>query len=174
MRTRKFVLLVIGILAMISLVGAVAAFMFMRTEIVSNELVPANVSCYVEENFNGTSKTSIIVSNTGTVDAYIRIRLVSYWVDGEGNIVDKPSEMPAVNPKNGWIMGSNYTYYYTEPVVSYGTQEFLGSSVTLKEEDGYKQVVEVFAEAIQAEPTDAAVGSWKVAINAYGEITYAP
>jgi hypothetical protein len=150
--------------------------MFRQSEYKDNEFVPANVSCKVVEEFDGIQKNSIQVQNTGNIDAYIRIRLVSYWVDADEKIVAKPSSMSEINIAAGWIKGANNTYYYTKPVSpSAHTGFLLLSPITLeKDENGYMQVIEVFAEAIQSKPYNAVTDSWKVSIDANGNITAAP
>ena len=170
------VLLIASLAISLLLCGTVLAYMFTQTEYKDNEFTPANVSCKVFEKFDGTQKTSIQVQNTGNIDAYLRVRLVSYWVDADGNIVAKPSAMPEINMAAGWIKGANNTYYYTKPVspAAY-TGSLLSSPINLeKDENGHMQVIEVFAEAIQSKPYNAVINSWKVSVDANGNITAAP
>ena len=175
-RRIPFILLIILLVITLVLCGTVLAYMFRQTEYKDNEFVPADVSCKVAEEFDGTQKTSIQVQNTGNIDAYLRVRLVSYWVDVDGGVVAKPSSMPAVNMAAGWIAGANNTFYYTKPVSpSAYTGSLLSSPITLeKDENGYMQVLEVFAEAIQSKPYNAVTDSWKVSMDANGNITAAP
>ena len=127
-----------------------------------------------------TRKTGITVENTSNISAYLRLRLVTYWVDtstGTAQIVSKPSEMPHFDIAAGWLAGSNDTYYYTSPVSPNGfSGELLasGSVIPLVEEDGYLQVIEIFAEAIQYLPDDAVEDSWGVTLNSDGIITRVP
>ena len=154
------------------LFGTVLAYMFRQTEYLDNEFTPANVSCSVVEEFDGVQKASIRVQNTGNIDAYLRVRLVSYWVDADGNIVAKPSELPEITPASGWIKGANNTYYYRTPVAPSNLSETLLSAPIIleKDENGYLQVVEVFAEAIQSKPLGAVTDSWGVNIDSNGNI----
>lgn len=170
------VLLIISLVVSLILCGTVIAYMFRQTEYKDNEFVPANVSCKVVEEFDGTQKTSIQVQNTGNIDAYLRVRFISYWVDADGNIVAKPSSMPEINIATGWINGANNTYYYKTPVSpTEQTDSLLSSPITLeKDENGYMQVIEVFAEAIQSKPHNAVTDSWKVTLDTNGYITVAP
>ncbi len=170
------VLLIASLAISLLLCGTVLAYMFMQTEYKDNEFTPANVSCKVVEKFDGTQKTSIQVQNTGNIDAYLRVRLVSYWVDADGNIVAKSSAMPEINMAAGWIQGANNTYYYKTPVSpTKQTTSLLSSPINLeKDENGYLQVIEVFAEAIQSKPYNAVISSWKVSVDANGNITTAP
>lgn len=165
-RTLKMVLLVLTPL-LVLVCGTTFALMLRQTEPLDNQFDAAIVSCAVAEAFENNTKSSIAVTNTGNIDAYLRLRLVSYWVDSDGNIVSKPSRIPEISsPANGWIKGTDNTYYYPDPVVPGGTTlSLLGGSIVLAEEDGYRQVVEVFADAIQSEPKRAVTESWRVTLS---------
>ena len=94
---------------------------------------------------------------------------MSYWIDESGAIVSKSSEMPTFDIADDWISDEgNYTYYYTKKVAPDAFTTTLldsGSTITLRlSSEGYRQVVEVFAEAIQAEPDEAVTDSWNVTI----------
>lgn len=172
-RTLKTALLVLVSL-LVLLCGTTFALMFRQTEPLDNQFEAAVVSCAVVESFDGTTKSSIAVKNTGNIDAYLRLRLVSYWVDSKGNIISKPSQMPTVSVASGWVAGSDNTYYYSQPVApNVTTPDLLGAKITLVQEDGYLQVIEVFADAIQSKPEAAVTESWGVTLPG-GNITAAP
>lgn len=176
-RLKTHGLFLIFLLLLVAVCGTVLAYMFKKTSIADNQFTPANVSCVVREvtDASVTEKTSIKVENTGNIDAYLRVRLVSYWVQKTGEtteIVAKASQMPTFTTAEGWLKGSNDTYYYTKPIAPGAlTPELLSTKITLTEEDGYLQVVEVFAEAIQSVPTSAVTGSWQVTLDTAGTIT---
>jgi len=181
MKNRKVKILLIGLcLASLVLICAgTLAYMFRRTEFVNNDFTPAQVSCALQEKTDtgtqiATQKNSIQVQNTGNIPAYIRIRFVSYWVEANadsGAVVAKASAMPEISVGAGWIAGANNTYYYQSPIAPGAlTPELLAAPIILAEEDGYLQVLEVFAEAIQAAPADAAEESWQVSVDANGNI----
>lgn len=172
-RPLKAALLVL-VLVLVLLCGTAFALMFRRTSEMRNQFEAARVSCDVTEKFDGTIKSSIAVRNTGNIDAYLRLRLVSYWVDSNGNIVSKPTQLPTISPANGWLSGPDNTYYYPQPVAPGDTTlNLLSTGLTLVEEDGYLQVVEVFADAIQSKPAEAVTGSWGVTLVG-DKITNAP
>lgn len=175
-KSRILSIILITISVSLMLCGTVMAYMFHQTQYEDNHFTPAYVSCTVEEEFDGQQKTSIKVLNTGNIDAYIRVRLVSYWVDTEGKIVAKPSEMPIINLASGWLSGANNTYYYQSPVDDESsTNDLLSSTITLdKDMDGNLQVVEVFAEAMQSKPIEAVSTNWGVAIDESGYIIAVP
>lgn len=179
MKKRKIlsIILIAALIVDVLLCGTVIAYMFRQTEYKDNQFTPAQVSCSVSELFDGVKKTSIQVQNTGNIDAYLRVRLVSYWVriteNGMTEIVAKPSVMPQINIASGWIPGSNNTYYYQSAVDPNAfTGNLLSSAIQLeKDDDGYLQVIEVFAEAIQSEPKNAVTDSWRVTVDSNGNIT---
>lgn len=166
------IILIVTLVGALTLCGTVLAYMFRQTEYEDNQFTPAEVSCDVVEAFDGETKSSIRVQNTGNIDAFLRIRFVSYWVDTDGNIVSKPSSMPNITLADGWIKGSNNTYYYQEAVAPTElTDNLLASPIILeKDENGYMQVIEVFAEAIQSEPLKAVTDSWGVGVDSNGYI----
>ena len=171
--------LVILVLVLALAVGGVYSYMFARTEDAANELTPAAVSCEVYEEFANNQKDSIKVKNTGKVDAYLRVRLVTYWVNDADEIVAKPSKKLTVTPTDKWLADTdNDTYYYQYPVKpDESTDNLLKDVITLETEDGYKQVIEVFAEAIQAKGTTdvgnvpAVTDAWGVTVDTNGVIT---
>lgn len=189
MRKRwKKILVVAAVFAMVMAVGTTLAFMFKRTS-VKNHFVPATVTCKVHEKLDGNEhsdgihmgnrKSEIHVENTGNYNAYIRVRIVSYWVDADGNTIGMPAQIPKPELANEkWLSGENDTYYYETPVAPGELTEMLfkpfmlQTSVDAKGATVY-QMVEVLAEAIQAEPAAAAEESWGVTVTD-GKITNAP
>lgn len=171
---------IIGSLVLfVALCGTALAYMFKVTAPINNLFAPAQVDCEVFEKTDAqmTEKNSITVKNTGNIDSYLRVRFVSYWVrityNDKSEIVSKPSDMPAFEIADGWVSGNDNTYYYKTPVSpSQFTGELLaeGEKISLREEDGYRQVIEVFAEAIQSKPTSTVADSWKVVLDTDGNI----
>lgn len=165
------------LMALALICGSVFAYMFSRTEDKTTKFIPAKVSCKVAEEFDPATgvKSSIKVTNTGNIDAYLRVRLVTYWVDADGKVAPKSSPALSITPANGWVEGSDNTFYYKEPVAPDGvTDDLLNGSITLEADaEGNRQVVDVFAEAIQAKPANAVTESWDVTLDDGGTITAA-
>ena len=159
-------------------VGVTLSFMFKKAE-KTNTFVPAEVTCKVEESLFSGVKRNVCVENTGNVAAYLRIRLVSYYVYANGSIAGRvPSQYPMLTLQNGWIAGADHTYYYPTPVEPGEKTEILCDPITLDTvelADGTTvyQVLEVFAEAIQAEPVRAVQEAWNVTVSGT-EITAVP
>lgn len=151
-------------------VGVTLSFMFKKAE-KTNTFVPAAVTCKVEESLFSGVKSNVCVKNTGNAAAYLRIRLVSYYVYDNGSIAGRvSSQYPALTLRNGWIAGADHTYYYPTPVEPGEKTEILCDPITLgtvELADGKTvyQVLEVFAEAIQAEPVRAVHEAWNVTVS---------
>ena len=121
----KHLLIAAATLCIAAAVGLTLAFMFKKAE-KTNRFIPAEVSCAVREKMDGNEvngtdavggeKSDIRVENTGNVKEFIRLRLVSYYVDSNGDIAGTvSSQYPTLSLKNGWIAGANHTYYYPYP-----------------------------------------------------------
>lgn len=159
-------------------VGVTLSFMFKKAE-KTTTFVPAKVTCEVEESLLSGVKSDVCVKNTGNAAAYLRIRLVSYYVYNDNSIAGRvPSQYPALTLRNRWIAGADHTYYYPTPVEPGAKTGILCDPITLgtvKLADGETvyQVLEVFAEAIQAEPVGAVQEAWNVTVSGT-EITAVP
>lgn len=177
MKNLKILSVLLLATALVVLTSSVGAYMRKQTPTVENAFVPAEVSCEVVENFDGKGKDSITVKNTSTIEAYLRLRLVTYWVvenelTGEMEILSKISKpLNFQFNETDWLKSGD-TYYYKAPVAPEGVT----SDLLIKENpiileknpvDGSYQVVEVFAEAIQSLPEEAVEAAWNV--NVVGE-----
>lgn len=184
----KRLLIAAAALCIAAAAGLTLAFMFKKAE-KTNRFIPAEVSCAVREKTDGSEvtgiaavgseKSDIRVENTGNVKEFIRLRLVSYYVDSNGDIVGTvSSQYPTLSLKNGWIADANHTYYYPFPTDPGGMTEILCEPFTLGQtqlENGSTvyQVIEVIAEAVQAEPISAVREAWGVTVT-NNTITAAP
>ena len=183
---KKMIFLFIGVAMVlhgISMLPSASAFMIHKTDVFSNSLTKALIQCDVkEETESETTKTAITVENNSTIKVYLRVRLVTYWEDSKEVAVGLPISMPEFDISGDWIKDEDeYTYYYKYPVDPNGETTNLlaaGDTIVLNVDDEeyngvtyvYNQVVEVIAEAIQAEGTTdtgnvpAVVDAWGVTL----------
>lgn len=136
---------------------------------ITNTFNPSKVACEVTESFNGTVKSSVNVKNTGDIDAYIRVKLVTYRTNAQGQHIGGTAALPEFTPGAGWVAYNGY-YYYTKPVAPNAQPEnALIGSIELKasydDADGGKQAIDVMAEAIQSVPAKAVGEAWGVTIS---------
>lgn len=163
------------LLALILVVGAAAggtvAWLTQTTETANNNFSYGTVSCAINENFDGTTKSDVTVTNTGNTPAYIRAACIVNWVDAQGNIA---ANVPADYtyslsiPGAGWTAGSD-GYYYYNGVVEPGskTEGSLLTCTSSHPADGeYKLSVKVIASAVQATPRTAVNEAWP--LNPFG------
>lgn len=154
-------------------VGATVAYLSKQAEVV-NTFVPGKVTCVVTEDFDGSIKKNVNVINTGNTDAYLRVKLVTYRVNADGEKIGGTAEIPAFTPNSGWFEQDGF-YYYESPVApSKQPIENLVDEIKLmslyKDPDGGRQVIEVMAEAIQSTPPEAVASSWKVTVDETGKL----
>lgn len=156
-------------------VGGTLAYLFTRTGDVQNTFTPSHVTCEVTEEFDGTTKSNVNVTNTGDIDAYLRVKLVTYRVNEKGDRIGGTAEIPNFTPGAGWVQYGDY-YYYTKPVAPNAQPNTaLIDSIKLmdyNDADGGRQVIEVMAEAIQSVPAKAVGEAWGVTITETGVTPY--
>lgn len=160
-----------ALLAIVMVIGAVVgttvAFLITNTGPVENKFAYASVSCEVKEDFDGSTKKNVQITNTGNTDAYIRATYVVSWVDAQGNIVasvpDGYSYSLNVNPYDKWTKMGDYYYYLTPVAPRESTPgSLLTCTVTRPENPEYRLSVEILATAIQSTPAKAVTEAWGV------------
>ena len=159
----KLAALILSLLVLVVFItGTTTAYLVSKPEPVINSMTPAKVSCQVTESFNGTTKRNVNVTNTGDIPAYIRVKLISYRVNGDGKQIGGLAPVPDFTPGKNWVEHEGF-YYYTLPVdpgkqpadpddqtVAYHLIDSITLTGSYDDADGGKQVIEVMAEAIQA------------------------
>lgn len=167
---RKAGTLLLSLLLAVALaIGGTVAYLTTNSDPVRNSFTPSYVDCEVTESFNGTTKSNVNVTNTGDTEAYIRVKLVTYRVNDQGQHIGGTATIPSFTPGTNWVAYGDY-YYYTLPVAPKAKPAAdLIDSIALTGEypdaDGGKQVIEVMAEAIQSGPANAVGDSWGVSVS---------
>ena len=167
----RLAMMVLSIVLLLGVaIGGTIAWLSTKTTPVTNTFTPAKVTCEVEEKFDKTTgeKTNVNVKNTGNIDVYIRVKLVTYRTNDTGQHIGGKAELPKFTLGKDWVEHGGY-YYYTLPVAP-GQQPDtnLAKKMTLKtsyrDADGGKQALDVMAEAIQSAPEKAVGEAWGVQI----------
>lgn len=168
--TGRLTAMVIATVLLLALaISGTVAWLTTKDKPITNTFNPSKVACEVTESFDGTVKSSVNVKNTGDIDAYIRVKLVTYRTNERGQHIGGTAEIPAFTPGAGWVPYNGY-YYYTKPVAPNTLPEnALIGSIELKasydDADGGKQAIDVMAEAIQSVPAEAVGEAWGVTIS---------
>lgn len=154
-------------------IGGTVAWLSTKDAPITNTFKPSHVSCSVTEEFDGKIKSNVNVTNTSDIDAYIRVKLVTYRTNDQGQHIGGTAFLPTFTLGTGWVEYGDY-YYYTLPVAPKEKPEAdLISSITLEsytDVDGGHQAIDVMAEAIQSEPARAVGQAWGVSIS-QGSVT---
>lgn len=166
-RSKKTGMLFLSLLLVIGMVvGGTVAWLSTKSAPITNTFLPTKVTCKVTESFDGITgeKSNVNVENTGDIDAYIRVKLVTYRTNDQGQHIGGTASLPTFTLGANWVSYDGY-YYYTLPVAPGGSPETnLTESMTLTgsypDTDGGKQAVDVMAEAIQSVPEDAVQAAW--------------
>lgn len=166
------ILATVTLLALV--IGGTVALLKTSTGSVVNEFNFTNVTTTVEEEFNGYEKTAVNVKNTGTTNAYIRVKLVTYRTNDKGEHIGGTATLPAFTLGANWVEYNGY-YYYTLPVAPNESPvtnltESIKLTGTYNDADGGHQSIDVMAEAIQSEPAEAVGQAWGVSIS-QGSVT---
>ena len=179
LRTGRVTAIVMATVLLLALaIGGTVAWLSTKGEPITNTFTPSKVACEVQEEFNSTTgeKTSVNVQNTGDIDAFIRVKLVTYRTNDEGQHIGGTAEIPGFTPGADWVKHGDY-YYYTKPVApNQKPGADLIGRMTLTENyndaDGGHQSIDVMAEAIQSVPEAAVQAAWgkNFSINADGSL----
>ena len=154
-----------------------AAYILTGTEKTENTFEPVFVSCYVENDFDGYTKSNVKIRNTGDIDAYIQVTYVVNWMSEDGEIY---SIAPVANVdysldfgSEDWKLGSDGYYYYAWPISPGETTENFVDSITITSEapDGYYFSVHFLAAAVQAKPALAVHELWNAVVKNDGELS---
>ena len=175
---KRSLVLVVSVLALVlAVAGGTLAWLVANSGPVTNTFTPAQVSCTVEEKFDGTTKKDVNVKNTSDIDAYLRVKLVTYRVNEADQHIGGTAAIPNFTPGEGWVEHDGF--YYSKPVAPDKTPAAnLIDTITLtgsyNDADGGKQVIEVMAEAIQSQPETAVGEAWGVKIAPNSVTAYNP
>lgn len=147
-------------------IGGTIAWLVTKSNSITNTFQPSQVTCEVKEDFNKDTgvKENITVQNTGDIDAFIRVKLVTYRTNDQGQHIGGTATLPNFTLGENWVEYGGY-YYYTKPVAPGDTPAAnLADSMTLTEAyndaDGGHQAIDVMAEAIQSVPEAAVKAAW--------------
>ena len=148
-------------------VGTTVALLKANTAPVTNTFKAATSETHVDVEDSGNEKTGIFVTNKGTATSYVRVKLVMNWVDDATENIVSGDNLPTVelNKDDGWFEKGGI-YYYKMPVgPKDSTTNLLQEGKPIKQENapnGCHLEVTVLAESIQAAPSTAVEGAWKV------------
>lgn len=163
---KQFVLLVSILALVVGVAGGSLAYLIANTNSVVNTFTPGEVDIEIEETIKGNVKEKVELANNGNVKAYIRAMIVATWQDENHNIhATQPvlgTDYTVTWATDDWT-GSGTGYYTTKTAVEPGASVTLFTNCQVAEgakvPEGYHLVVDVIAEAKQANP-DGSMMAW--------------
>lgn len=162
-RKKPLTLFVALVLLLTLAVGGSLAWL-VSNDNVQNTMVPGNVPITIHENFDGTTKSDVYVTNDGNIQAFIRVAIIANAVDEQGNVTTGTAPGYTVDLTK-WTKIDNY-YYYNGIVEPNGgkTADLFTGPVTFNGE------INILAESIQVlggitSDGSASVDAWGVAYN---------
>ena len=108
-------------------------------------MVPGKVPITIDETVNNKQKESVKITNTGNIDAYIRVAVVSNAVDEKGNVIAGTSDN-TINANDKWQKLSD-GYYYYKGTVAPGEKNAV--ELLAGKEDFAGREINILAESIQ-------------------------
>ncbi len=154
----KPVTLLVSVLALVlCLAGGSLALLIDVTDPLPNYFKDSFVACEVAETFENNVKSNVSIRNTGDIDAFIRADVIITWQNDRGEvhsstpIPDTDYEM-TMSVGTRWFKAADGFWYYSDRVAPQGeTDTLIRSCKPTGELAGYHLVVEIIAEAIQAD-----------------------
>lgn len=172
MKRKTILMLAAAALLLTFTVSGTLAYLVAGTDPVENVFTPAHVSVDVTDNNTATVKSNVVITNTSDIQAYIRAAIVGYWcqdVDGKKIVVADWNPTDTTQGEfdgltgDGWEKLDDGYYYYTSKVdagAATGTALFNTYTVGTAPVEGAYLVIDILAQAVQAEPKDAAAALW--------------
>ena len=177
---KSLALLVSVALLLTFAVSGTVAYLVDASGPVENQFKPASVTPSVTDSVSNNVKSNVVIKNSGTAKAYIRVAIVGYWCDDKNNVV---ASWDLSDPQQGtfdsltgsnWITGSDGYYYYSLPVApgaETGSKLFNSYTVGTSPVNGAHLVMNLVVQSIQAEPSDAVKAAWGVTVSPDGTIS---
>ena len=147
-RKRRVALILSLALILTAAIGGTAAY-FMDSEWITSNLRIGKVSCTVNV---ASDNSSVTVTNSGNVPAYVRVAVVANWVNDTGIHYTQPT---LTYNSNGWTQKGDI--HYCNSVVPVGGQVTLTFTSDGSAPSGYHLQIQALAEAIQ---TNAVSDAW--------------
>ena len=159
---KKSLLLLIAVAVIFTAaIGGTVAYLVTSTPAVTNVFEPATTGVEVTDKIENGFKKNVVITNKSTIPVYLRVAVIANWVNDDEQIVAPWSDYGNLGVDTSkWTLKNGY-YYYKGTVAANG-------NVTLFEKyeqpeppvAGAHLEMDVIAQIIQAEPTDAVTEAW--------------
>lgn len=168
----RLAIALVSLLALASVLGTIAYMQAQSSA--KNAFTVAELNVEVEEKFANNVKENVTVKNDGDVPAFLRAAIVVCWKDADGNIVSgtpEPGPDYVMEMGEGWTLGSDGYWYCSSPVAAKAASPKLIVKCVPKTETSGKQLcVDILAQGVQAEPSEAVASLWGASVDGEGKL----
>lgn len=178
--TKTVLIIAVCILLAAAAAGGTAAYMKKKTAAVTNKVIPVSFSVDIQEKTEDGALKNLSVKNTGSMPAYVRIKLIINWKNADGNVYGvrpvKDKDYTLTIPDgNGWLYDKpDSLWYYKNPVApNTNTGIFIAECKPVSPSTapaGYTLSVEAAVQAIRTVPVEDIFYAWPIDIGENGEI----
>lgn len=154
MNHKRLAMLLSMILVITCTVGGTLAYLFTRTESITDTFEPANVSCTI-------SNDQASVTNASETSVWLRVSITAVYrsTDPEKqNSIHWENPVITVTPGDNWEKFGDF-YYYKNSVDAGGAVDLPGIDVS-GSVDGFRIEKQILAEVIQSAPLIAVQEAW--------------
>ena len=168
-KMRKTILLLMAVTLVLGFgVGGTIAYLLDKTDPVVNTFMPTDVKITVDEDFDNTVKNNVTIINNGKTDAYVRAMVLVSWKNDAGDILPvNTSDYTITWTRDRWSVEQpdGFYYYLTKVSANGGETGILFTDCKLNSDvkapaDGFNLHVEIIAQSVQAEPSNAVDEAW--------------
>ncbi len=161
---------IVAVLVICIITASTVAYLQHQSKI-NNSFTIGKISVEVTETFENDIKSNVSIKNTGNSDAYIRAKILIYFIDKDGNMT---GEVPVegtdylMSLGNGvstnWIKASDCYYFKSKVGPGKSTDVLIKTCEQIKTSPAYKDgnrrlVVDIVGEAVQQD-SEAIKDAW--------------
>ena len=160
--SKKPLTLFVALVLLLTLTVGGSLAWLVSNDSVQNKMEPGNVPITINETLNGTSKTSVTITNNGNIQAFIRVAIIANAVDENGDIIVGTAPTYTVDSSKWTPIGD---YYYYNGIVGPGgtTDPLFTDKVGF---DGGE--INILAESIQV--LGGVTGDGNASLDAWGVV----
>lgn len=161
--------------------GGTLAYLFTQTEPIENKFDYGAVPVDILEEFDGTTKSNVVIANEGNTDSFVRAGILITWKNVQGEVSStavRPEDYTMTLNPDGWFEKDGY-YYCTSrvdagqatPVLIVNAEKTAEAQVP----EGYDLSIEILAQSVQADgekngrPMVETAG-WPVTVDSAGRL----
>ena len=158
MNRKRLAMLLSLILVITCTVGGTLAYLFTRTESITNTFVPARVNCVVAE----TPENQFTVTNDSETSVWLRVSITAVYRNAvDTTVIHWENPEIIVSEDTSWQLEDGF-YYYKAEVAAGGTASLPVITFDNAPPSGFVLEKQILAEVIQSAPLIAVQEAWSM------------